>query len=250
MALATRMAWRFQSATESSRMVWTALICSLCSICTPCCHQISLALTVFSPLFCSLVLILLSSSHSTDFCSLCSLLLTVLSAHLCSLCSHLLTAFCLLLFVLSNAHWGISCSQCALLLTMLSAAQCSLCVSLAGPLPGLVGVLCDLNIECPQANSSLPFGLLKWLVGSSGSGLKVGIKWSLLLTALSSSHCTLFFFSLYSSPSIQTYILSPCIVRRCNWFTCNIYVITVAFCQLWISSLNDYWLINCVSVTK
>src|SRR6218665_3606392 len=66
--------------------------------------DLSLALTVFSPLFCSLVLILLSSSHSTDFCSLCSLQLTVLSAHLCSLCSHLLTAFCLLLFLLSNAH--------------------------------------------------------------------------------------------------------------------------------------------------
>ena len=34
------------------------------------------------------------------------------------------------------------------------------------------------------------------------------------------------------------------IVKRCNRFTCNIYVIIVAFCQLWISSLNDDWLID------
>ena len=35
-------------------------------------------------------------------------------------------------------------------------------------------------------------------------------------------------------------MFSPRIVRR---FIFNLYVITVAFCQLWISSLNDYWLI-------
>ena len=37
---------------------------------------------------------------------------------------------------------------------------------------------------------------------------------------------------------------SPCFERRCKQFTCNLYVIIIAFCQLWISSWNIYWLID------
>ena len=74
-----------------------------------------------------------------------------------------------------------------------------------------------------------------WRIGSMGSSSRLRTTETFYLASCTKTYTNCF--------DRLVAMFSPYILRQCNRFTCNIYVITVVFCQLWISSLNDYWLL-------